>query len=122
MVQKGTFVYVGDNTGAVWVKCIHLYGGFYKKKARVTDYILIAIQKRRLLRKFINNFIYLALLITQKKNFFRLNGYYIKFYYNKILLLTEAKKLVGTRVLGTACKELIYFNNFKIMSLVKKLC
>jgi ribosomal protein L14 len=122
MIQKGSFVYVGDNTGITWVKCIHLYGGFFKKYAYLAHYILVAIQKRRLLRKFIFKNIYLAIIITQKKNFYRHNGYYVKFLYNKILLLSEVKKLIGTRIFGTAARELIKFEYFKIISFVKKIC
>lgn len=122
MIQKGSFVFVADNTGARWVKCIHIYGGGLKKYAYLSQYILIAIQKRRLLRKFIIKNIYLAILITQKKIFFRIHGYYIKFLYNKVLLLSEIKKIVGTRVFGTAARELLNINYFKIISFVKKIC
>jgi large subunit ribosomal protein L14 len=122
MIKKGSYLYVTDNTGALIVKCIHLYGGFSKKSSFMSEFVLIAIQKRKVLRQYITKNIYLALLVTQKKIYYRSNGYYIKFHLNKIILLNEAKKLVGTRILGTVCIEIKKYQYIKFSSLVKKIC
>jgi len=122
VIQKGSYVYVTDNTGVFIVKCIHLYGGFFKKYSRMSEYILIAIQKRKRLRQYILKHIYLALLVAQKKEKNRRIGYYIKFSLTKVVLLNDGKKLVGTRILGTVCKEIRKYSFLRFSSLVKKIC
>jgi large subunit ribosomal protein L14 len=122
MIFKETFVYVGDNAGAEIVRVIHLYGGFKKKSSTISNYVLIAVQNRRVQRQFITKNIYLALIVTIKKNFYRLNGSYIKFNYNKVVLLNEVKKFIGTRIIGPVAAEVLKMKLEKLRSLTKKIC
>ncbi len=119
MILRETMVYVGDNSGARRAKTIGFLGSFFKKQATVTNFIIVAIQQRRLKRRFITKNIYLAIVVTINRNILRLNGFFIKFVANKVLLLSEQGKLVGTRIYGPISKEIKKLKITKILSLAK---
>lgn len=122
MVFKESKIMAADNTGAGMVRIIHLYGGFYRKYISTGGYVLIAIQKRRLARQFVTKNLYLAVMITQNLKYRRKNGYYIVFQENKLLLLSEQKKFIGTRIYGPIALELETSNLTRVLALAKALC
>lgn len=122
MVFKESKIMAADNTGAGMVRIIHLYGGFFRKYISTGGYVLIAIQKRRLARQFVTKNLYLAVIITQNLKYRRKNGYYIVFQDNKLLLLSEQKKFIGTRIYGPIALELETSNLTRVLALAKALC
>ena len=122
MVLKQTKLVVGDNTMISKVCVIHLYGGFFRKKTRVGNYVLVSIPERRVPRPFINKNIYLGIIVTQKQKYKRKNGIYVHFYFNKVLLLSEQKKIVGTRIYGPIAFEIKQTNLTRLLSIARKLC
>jgi large subunit ribosomal protein L14 len=122
MVFKESKIIAADNTGAGIVRIIHLYGGSRRKFISTGGYILIAIQKRRLARQFVTKNLYLAILITQNLKYRRFQGYYIVFQQNKVLLLSEQKKFIGTRIYGPIALELETSNLTRVLALAKALC
>jgi len=122
MILKKTNLVVGDNTMISKVTVIHLYGGSFRKKARIGDYVLIAIPDRRVQRPFINKNLYLGIIVTQKQKYTRKNGVYIRFCSNKVLLLTEQKKIVGTRIYGPVALEIKKTNLTRLLAVARKLC
>jgi large subunit ribosomal protein L14 len=119
MILKETMVIVGDNSGARRAKHIGFIGCFFKKTARIGDFIIVAIQHRRLQRRFITKNIYLAVVVTSKFNTKRLQGFYIRFCFNKVILLSEQGKVVGTRLYGPIATETRKLKIAKIISLAK---
>ena len=119
MIFRETFITVGDNSGARRAKTIGFLGSFFKKKAGLGDFILVAIQHRRLKRRFITKNIYLALIVTIKRNILRLNGICIKFFSNKAVLLSEQGKVVGSRLYGPIALEIKVLKISKILGLAK---
>lgn len=65
---------------------------------------------------------YLAILITQNLKYRRINGSYIVFQQNKVLLLSEQKKFIGTRIYGPIALELETSNLTRVLALAKALC
>lgn len=122
MLFKESRIIAADNTGAGLVRIIHLYGGCNRKSSQIGCYVLIAIQKRRLTRQFVTKNLYLAVIVTQNFKYRRLNGYYIVFNQNKLLLLSEQKKFIGTRIYGPICLELETSNLTRVLALAKALC
>jgi large subunit ribosomal protein L14 len=122
MIQKYTKIFVGDNTMIYKVLVIHLYGGFYKKKSGVGNFILVAIPKRRVMYPFIVKNIYLGLIVTQKKKYRRNNGIFVKFFFNKVVLLSEQKKFIGTRIYGPIALEIKKTKLMRILTIARKLC
>jgi ribosomal protein L14 len=66
---------------------------------------------------------YPALILTIKKNFYRKNGIFIKFNKNRVLLINDQLKFLGTRYKGPISKEIYKYKKkiLKIISLAKKI-
>ncbi len=121
MISHETMVVVGDNSGARRAKHIGFLGSFFKKTATIGEFIVVAIQNRRLKRRFITKNIYLAIIVTVNKNFKRLNGVFIRFFSNKVILLSEQGKVVGSRIYGPIALEMRKLKITKILSLAKSI-
>lgn len=106
MVTVESSVVVSDNTETRFVKCIRILGGSNRKYATVGDFIIIAVKHRHAKRRLILKKIYLALIIGMVKEKRRLSGYYISGKTNRVLLLTELGKTVGTRLSGPIYHEI----------------
>lgn len=118
MIFVETNLIATDNTQTRFVKCIHLLGGSNKKAATIGDFIIIAIKNRRFKRRLISKKIYLALIVSIKKEKRRLNGAYINAKINRVILMTELGKVVGTRLFGPLYLEIKEFS--RISKLIAK--
>ncbi len=100
MIQKGTYVNVVDNSGAKFAMCIHLYGGYQKKYAKVGDVVLVTvksikkkkpedlkIKKGEMSKAFV--------VATKVKSKLNRNCAFLQ---NSVVLLTNQDKYLGTRI------------------------
>jgi len=119
MVMVRTKLIINDNSGGLLGRCIQIYNK--KLYANTGEVIKISIKKKNPKKKNIKNKMYPALLLTIKKQFYRKNGIYIKFSKNRVLLITEQYKLLGTRYKGPITKESLIFKKKiqKLISLAK---
>lgn len=110
MVQQQTILKVSDNSGAKWVKCIKVLGGFKKKYATIGDIVVVSIQQLRNKLKKISKVkkkeIYQALIIKIKIKSLKKNGYTKNFKENSVVLVNKQGNPVGTRILGGISKDL----------------
>ncbi len=93
-----------DNCGAKSVKCIKVLG----KKTSLGSIILVTIKKRLLLNSnnIFNKKIYFGLVTHLKYPSYRLDGLYLSFKKNCLILLTNNFKVLGSRILKPLVKEL----------------
>jgi large subunit ribosomal protein L14 len=121
MITLKTKLLISDNTGGVFGKCIQVYNN--KTFASIGEIIRIVIKKKTSKKKILKNKMYPAILITIKKSFYRKNGFFIKFSKNRVLLINDQKKLLGTRYKGPIAKEILFYKKKinKIISLAKKI-
>lgn len=105
MIYKQTILKNADNSGIYWSKCIKIDGSCNNTVARLGDKVLISIFRANLKKKNKKKKYY-GLIISVKKFTKRLDGSYIKFFKNKILLLSDQLKFLGTRVYGPIPKEI----------------
>jgi large subunit ribosomal protein L14 len=131
MIQKETILQSRDNSGVNYVKCIKLFGGI-KKNAYLCESILVVIKnfkhrkrfkhiikkKASLLQK--KNKI-LALIVGTKKRKRRKDGGFFSSDSNKVLLVSPAYVVLGTRIYGFVPNELKFFKNkfTSVVSLAK---
>jgi large subunit ribosomal protein L14 len=106
MIQRGTYLTVADNTGALKVKCIQAMGGFFKKTAFIGDLILVSVKSIRLVRKIKKGQIYLGIIVRTKQNISYKDGSNTKFGTNAIVLLNSSKKILGNRLFGPVSRSL----------------
>ena len=105
MIYKETILKNADNSGIIWSKCINVSGKCNKNTARLGDRVLISVFRAKA-KKNNKKKKYHGLVISVKKFTKRKDGSYIKFFKNKVLLLSDQLKFLGTRVYGPIPKEI----------------
>jgi len=111
MIFVETNLSVIDNSGAKLVKCIKVLG---QRRLRVLsgDLILVVVKKKiENKNNVIKKKVYYGLLSQLKYPTLRLDGRYIVFSKNSVVLLSSKLKLLGTRFLQIPIKE--SFKKFK---------
>lgn len=117
MIQEGTWLKVADNTGAKRVKCIRvLPGGNRKRYARIGDIIVAAVKEAEPGKIVKKKEMVKAVIIRQRKELARLDGSYIRFDDNAVVIL-EGEEPKGTRIFGPVARELRNKGFTKIISL-----
>lgn len=120
MIQKQTILDVADNTGALRVMCIQMFGGSYRRYANIGDIVKVSIKKALPRGKVKKGEIYNAVVVRTKKGVRRGDGSVIRFDHNAVVLLSSDKKqVIGTRVFGPITRELRE-NFMKIVSLAQE--
>ena len=103
MLNKETILVSADNCGIIYARLIGFVPKIGSKEFKIANLITVMpkiIDFSKPLRKKK----YLALIIGLKKISRRSNGVWIKSNENKILLLNESLKFLGTRVYGPICR------------------
>ncbi len=106
MIQPQTMLKVADNTGAKVVQCFRVLGGTRRRYAQLGDIIVASVKvadPRKLVKKHEK---VKAVIVRQRKNFRRLDGSYIKFDDNSVVILDAKKEPKGGRIFGPIAKEI----------------
>ena len=101
---------VADNSGAKWARCIKIIGKGNKKVSNVGSLIMVTLSNFITSKKVKKRTIYLGLIINVKSWVRRLDGSWIKFFSNRILIFNKQYKFLGTRVYGAISKEIRWQN------------
>ena len=117
MIQQESRVKVADNTGAKEVLCIRVLGGSRQRYASVGDIIVGTVKDALPGGALKKGEIVKAVVVRTKKNLKRVNGSYLRFDENAVVLIDEAKNPRGTRIFGPVARELRDKNFMKIISL-----
>ena len=116
MIQEETDLMVADNTGARRVRCFRVLGQ-RKRYAYVGDIIRVsvkeaipggAVKKGQKLK---------ALVVRTKHPVSRVDGTYLRFDNNAVVLVDDKLNPIGTRVFGPVARELREKNFMKVISL-----
>lgn len=103
MIIIGTRLKVVDNSGGKIAQCIKIIGK--KKIAYVGNIILLSLNKFINRKKINKRIIYIGLVVGIKFWIRRLDGVFIKFFSNRVLLFNKQFKFIGTRIYGILLKE-----------------
>lgn len=98
---------VADNSGVKYVKCFGVSSD-YKNKS-IKRGVLITVYPQAFSKRKVKKVIkkkYFGLIITLRTRIRRFNGVYTRGFKNKIFLLAESYKFIGTRTYGYICKEI----------------
>lgn len=115
MIQKESKLFVADNSGAKFVRCVRV---FKKLFGKLGDFVLVTLQVFNKDKKLVKKKKYIGLLISIVKWKCRPNGINIRFTKNRIILFFEKDKFAGTRIYGPLCKEI---RNKSLFSRFRKL-
>ncbi len=117
MIQQETRVRVADNTGAREVLCIRVLGGSGRRYASVGDIIVGSVKDALPGAAVKKGDVVKAVVVRTAKENRRLDGSYIKFDDNAVVLINEQRQPRGTRIFGPVARELREKRFMRIISL-----
>ena len=106
MVQIQSILKCNDNSGILYVKCLHIINKKKKQTAVLGDLLKISILKKKALKFKKQQKIYYGLILRLKKKTRRVTGIFTKQNKNRVVVLNFNFKLLGTRIYGPICKEI----------------
>jgi large subunit ribosomal protein L14 len=121
MIQPQSILSVADNSGVKKVICIKVLGGSKRRYASVGDVIVCSVREAIPISKVKKGTVVKAVIVRVAKEFRRLDGTYIRFSDNSVVLIGKNQEPLGTRVFGSIVKELKQKKFIKIISLASEI-
>ena len=100
MIQQESRLTVADNSGAKEVLCIRVLGGTRRRYASVGDKIVVSVKNALPSGNIRKGVVAKAVVVRTKKEIRRVDGSYIRFDDNAVVLLNNAGEMIGTRIFG----------------------
>jgi large subunit ribosomal protein L14 len=116
MIQQESRCSVADNSGAKEVLVIRVLGGTRKRYASLGDTVVVTVKSAMPGGEVKKGTVSRAIVVRTKKENRRVDGSYIRFDDNAVVLLTATGEMRGTRIFGPVAREL-RDKNMKIISL-----
>lgn len=120
MIQMQTYLDVADNTGAKQVQCIKVLGGTHRRYASLGDIIVASVKKAIPGSDVKPGTIVKGVVVRVKKNTRRVDGSYVRFDRNAVVLVDPEGNPRGTRIFGAVARELRDRSYMKIISLAQE--
>jgi len=118
MIQKESRLNVADNSGARELLVIQVMGGSIRRYGSVGDLVTATVKKAVPNSAVKKGSIVKAVIVRTKKEYKRDDGSYIRFDDNAAVIVdSESKSPVGTRIFGPVARELRPAGYSRIMSL-----
>jgi len=117
MIQTNSLLEVADNSGAKKVMCIRVLGSSNKRYARLGDIIIVSVKEASPEGNVKKGAVAKAVVVRTKKESRRMDGSYIRFDQNAVVILNNQLEPVGTRIFGPVARELRWKEFTKIISL-----
>ena len=115
MVQLGSFMLATDKTAIVKVYCIKVLKGTKKRIANLGDVIIVCVNsinikkfvnlKARFQKRFNVGTMHRALIVRSKVNYQRIQGVFIKFNENSIVIVSKNVVPLSNKVYGPVLRE-----------------
>lgn len=106
MIQQYTYLDVADNTGAKECMCIKVLGGSRRRYAGLGDVIVASVKKAIPGGDVKPGDKVKAVVVRCKKSTRRVDGSYVRFDRNALVLIDNEKNPRGTRIFGAVAREL----------------
>jgi large subunit ribosomal protein L14 len=106
MIQQESKLSVADNSGAREVLCIRVLGGTRKRYASIGDKIVVSVKSAIPSGEVKKGTVSKAVVVRTKKEIRRVDGSYIRFDDNAVVLLNNLDEMRGTRIFGPVAREL----------------
>ncbi|MCP4424785.1 MAG: 50S ribosomal protein L14 [Chloroflexi bacterium] len=118
MIQKESRLNVADNSGAREILVIQVMGGSRRRYGGIGDVVTATVKKAVPNSAVKKGTIVKAVIVRTKKEFKRADGSHIRFDDNAaVILATDSKQPVGTRIFGPVARELRRKGFGRILSL-----
>lgn len=117
MLQQESRSNVADNSGAKEVLVIRVLGGTKKRYASVGDTVVVTVKRALPNGNVKQGQVSKAVVVRTHKEIRRMDGSYIRFDDNAVVLLNNQGEMRGTRIFGPVARELREKQFMKIVSL-----
>jgi large subunit ribosomal protein L14 len=117
MIQPRSILEVADNSGAKKVQCIRVLGGSNRKYASLGDIIIVSVKDALPDGNIKKGAVAKAVIVRLKRSVRRVDGSYIRFDQNAVVLVNNQLEPIGTRIFGPVARELRWKEFTKIVSL-----
>lgn len=118
MIQQESLLNVADNSGAREVAVIRVMGGSKRIYGHVGDIVVATVKKATPNGTVKKSSIVKAVIVRTNKEYRRADGSYIRFDDNAVVILgTDGRTPVGTRIFGPVARELREKGFSRILSL-----
>jgi len=107
MIQERSILKVADNSGAKTVRCFRILKGSRRRYARIGDTIVASVQEAEPRKSVKKKDIVRALVVRTRAAMRRLNGSYVRFDDNAVVLIDlDKKEAKATRIFGPIPREI----------------
>ena len=106
MVQQESRLAVADNSGAKEVLVIRVLGGTKRRYASIGDKVVVTVKSALPSGEVKKGTVSKAVVVRTKKEIRRVDGSYIRFDDNAVVLLNNLDEMRGTRIFGPVAREL----------------
>src|SRR5258707_15826079 len=120
MIQMYTYVDVADNTGAKQCMCIKVLGGSKRRYAGIGDIIVASVKKAIPGGEVKQGDVVKGVVVRVKRAARRIDGSYVRFDSNAVVLIDNEKNPRGTRIFGAVARELREVGFVKITNLASE--
>lgn len=126
MIQAETYVDVADNTGAKVAMVIRVLGGSTaggkktRKTGSVGDTVVASVKRAIPGGEAKAGDVVKAVVVRTKHPVRRMDGSYVRFDRNAVVLIDDNREPRGTRIFGAVARELRELNYMKIVSLASE--
>jgi large subunit ribosomal protein L14 len=118
MIQPRSIVEIADNSGAKLGRVFKVLGSSKKRYARIGDIVVLSVQKAEPRKQVKKKDVLFGLVVRQKAPFRRVDGSYVRFDENAVVILDKAKEEpMAGRVFGPIPREIGERGFQKIISL-----
>ncbi len=117
MIQVSTELSSADNSGAKSLKCIKVLGGSRRRYASLGDLLVVSVKDSLPDSKVSKGDVKRAVVVRVSKELRRLDGSYVRFDDNAVVLVDSNCEPLGTRIFGPVARELRGKKFMKIVSL-----
>lgn len=117
MIQPRSILEVADNSGAKKVQCIRVLGGSNRKYATLGDVIVVSVKEALPDSNIKKGSVGKAVIVRLRRNIRRVDGSYIRFDQNAVVMVNNQLEPIGTRIFGPVARELRWKEFTKIVSL-----
>ena len=117
MLQQESRLKVADNSGAKEVLTIRVLGGTKRRYASIGDKIVVSVKQASPSGTIKKGQVSTAVVVRTTKEVRRIDGSYIRFDDNAVVIIDNQNEPAGTRVFGPVARELREKKYMKILSL-----
>jgi large subunit ribosomal protein L14 len=117
MIQMQTRMTVADNTGAKEVMCVKVLGGSRRRYAGLGDIVVCSVKTVIPGSEIKKGQVVKGVVVRVKSPTRRVDGSYVRFDSNALVLIDNDQNPRGTRIFGAVARELRDKNFMKIVSL-----